>query len=157
MRWSANDSIESLFYIPSGDCYNAGTEFIENVISILLRSSTNNPESLKPELDTIFYQECQAAVSLDEEQITSQANEVLLSRPESLSSPSSALATPPSPDISPIITDNVPNTPTTTSGNNDQRKNLTIASDILNNNRVTKVFSSTILMTTSPLATESSG
>ena len=156
MRWSANDSIESLFYIPSGDCYNAGTEFIENVISILLRSSTNNPESLKPELDTIFYQECQAAVSLDEEQITSQANEVLLSRPESLSSPSSALATSPSPDISPIITDNVPSI-TTTSGNNDQRKNLTIASDILNNNRVTKVFSSTILMTTSPLATESSG
>ena len=156
MRWSANDSIESLFYIPSGDCYNAGTEFIENVISILLRSSTNNPESLKPELDTIFYQQCQAAVSLDEEQITSQANEVLLSRPESLSSPSSALATSPSPDISPIITDNVPSI-TTTSGNNDQRKNLTIASDILNNNRVTKVFSSTILMTAPPLATESSG
>ena len=154
MRSSANDSIESLFYIPSGDCYNAGTEFIENVISILLRSSTNNLESLKPELDKIFYQQCQATLSLDEEQITSQANEVLLSRPESLSSPSSALATSPSPDISPIITDNVP---TTTSGNNDQRKNLTIASDILNINRVTKVFSSTILMTTSPLATESSG
>ena len=154
MRWSANDSnIESLFYIPSGDCYNAGTEFIENVISILLRSSTNNPESLKPELDEIYYQQCQAALSLDEEQITSPANEVLLSRPEGLS-PTSALATSPSPDISPIITDNVP---TTTSGNNDQRKNLTIASDILNINRVTKVFSSTILMTTSPLATESSG
>ena len=152
MRWSANDSnIESLFYIPSGDCYNAGTEFIENVISILLRSSTNNPESLKPELDKIYYQQCQAALSLDEEQITSQANEVLPSRPDGLS-PSSA--TSPSPDISPIITDNVP---TTTSGNNDQRKNLTIASDILNINRVTKVFSSTILMTTSPLATESSG
>ena len=154
MRWSANDSnIESLFYIPSGDCYNAGTEFIENVISILLRSSTNNPESLKPELDKIYYQQCQAALSLDEEQITSPANEVLLSRPGGLS-PTSALATSPSPDISPIITDNVP---TTTSGNNDQRKNLTIASDILNINRVTKVFSSTILMTTSPLATESSG
>ena len=153
MRSSANDSIESLFYIPSGDCYNAGTEFIENVISILLRSSTNNPESLKPELDKIYYQQCQAALSLDEEQITSQANEVLPSRPDGLS-PSSALATSPSPDISPIITDNVP---TTTSGNNDQRKNLTIASDILNINRVTKVFSSTILMTTSPLATESSG
>ena len=153
MRSSANDSIESLFYIPSGDCYNAGAEFIENVISILLRSSTNNPESLKPELDKIFYQQCQAALSLDEEQITSQANEVLLSRPKSLS-PSSAMATSASLDISPINTDNVL---TTTSGNNDQRKNLTIASDILNINRVTKVFSSTILMTTPSLATESTG
>ena len=153
MRSSANDSIESLFYIPSGDCYNAGAEFIENVISILLRSSTNNPESLKPELDKIFYQQCQAALSLDEEQITSQANEVLLSRPESLS-PSSAMATSASLDISPINTDHVL---TTTSGNNDQRKNLTIASDILNINRVTKVFSSTILMTTPSLATESTG
>ena len=153
MRSSANDSIESLFYIPSGDCYNAGAEFIENVISILLRSSTNNPESLKPELDKIFYQQCQAALSLDEEQITSQDNEVLLSRPKSLS-PSSAMATSASLDISPINTDNVL---TTTSGNNDQRKNLTIASDILNINRVTKVFSSTILMTTPSLATESTG
>ena len=153
MRSSANDSIESLFYIPSGDCYNAGAEFIENVISILLRSSTNNPESLKPELDKIFYQQCQAALSLDEEQITSQANEVLVSRPESLS-PSSAMATSASLDISPINTDNVL---TTTSGNNDQRKNLTIASDILNINRVTKVFSSTILMTTPSLATERTG
>ena len=146
VRSNASDSIESLFYIPSGDCYNAGTEFIENVITILLRSSTN-PDS---ELDRVFYQKCQAAESLDEEeQTTSQDNKVSLSKHEGL--PSSSNST-----ISSSPTDIEINTGpvlTTTSGNNDQRKNSTI--DILNINRVTKVFSSTILTTTP--STESSG
>ena len=147
VRSNASDSIESLFYIPSGDCYNAGTEFIEIVISTLLRSSTN-PDS---ELDRVFYQKCQDAESLDEEQTTSQDNKVSLSKHENLSPPSSS-ALPSSPTDIEINADPVL---TTTSSNNDQRKNSTIASDILNINRVTKVFSSTILTTTP--STESSG
>ena len=146
VRSNASDNIESLFYIPSGDCYNAGTEFIESVISTLLRSSNN----LDSELDRVFYQKCQSAESLDEEQTTSQENKVSLSKHERLPPSSSAL--PSSPTDIEINADPVL---TTTSSNNDQRKNSTIASDILNINRVTKVFSSTILTTTP--STESPG
>ena len=98
----------------------------------------------------MFYQKCQASESLDEEQTTSQDNKVSLSKHERLPPSSSAL--PSSPTDIEINADPVL---TTTSSNNDQRKNSTIASDILNINRVTKVFSSTILTTTP--STESSG
>ena len=146
VKSTSNDSIESLFYIPSGEVYNAGEEFIQNVISILLRSSTTL-EFANTELDKVFYQKCPGVGSLDEEQTSQDARSSLAELSELSSTRTSSSA-----DIE-INTDTVP---VTTNRINDQRKNLTITNNILFINNVTKVFSSTILITTPTLETKSS-
>ena len=146
VKSTSNDSIESLFYIPSGECYNAGEEFIQNVISILLRSSTTL-EFANTELDKVFYQKCPGVGSLDEEQTSQDARSSLAELSELSSTRTSSSA-----DIE-INTDTVP---VTTNRINDQRINLTITNNILFINNVTKVFSSTILITTPTLETKSS-
>ena len=95
----------------------------------------------------MFYQKCPGVGSLDEEQTSQDARSSLAELSELSSTRTSSSA-----DIE-INTDTVP---VTTNRINDQRKNLTITNNILFINNVTKVFSSTILITTPTLETKSS-